>query len=162
MDDLTLKWFVSFLKGRRQCVKLNDITSNTLPITYGVPQGSILGPILFSLYINDITDIVSCGVVLYADDTVIFHDDRKILQTNLDRISDWCNENLLTINVKKSHWMKTKICGKYNRIVHKLGVGRPRPQAPTCPRPRRSTRPPRIGPPTHSCASAARRPRPRP
>ena len=122
MDDLTLKWFVSYLTGRRQCVKLNDITSNTLPITYGVPQGSILGPILFSLYINDITDIVSCGVVLYADDTVIFHDDRKILQTNLDRISDWCNENLLTINVKKSHWMKTKVCGKDADVINQVAV----------------------------------------
>ena len=118
MDDLTLKWFVSYLTGRRQCVKLNDITSNTLPITYGVPQGSILGPILFSLYINDITGIVSCGVVLYTDDTVIFHDDRKILQTKLDRISDWCNENLLTINVEKSHWMKTKVCGNLNFQAH--------------------------------------------
>ena len=112
MDELTLKWFESYLTGRQQCVKLNDLTSNALPITYGVPQGSILGPILFSMYINDISDIVDCGVVLYADDTVIFHEDREVLQTNLKRISDWCNENLLTINVKKSHWMKTKVCGK--------------------------------------------------
>ena len=64
------------------------------------------------MYINDISDIVDCGVLLYADDTVIFHEDREVLQTNLKRISDWCNENLLTINVKKSHWMKTTVCGK--------------------------------------------------
>ena len=111
MDGLTLDWFRSYLTERRQCVKLNNLISNTLPITYGVPQGSILGPILFSVYINDISDIVNCGIVLYADDTVIFHHDNDVLQSNLRRISDWCNENLLTINVKKSHWMRTKVCG---------------------------------------------------
>ena len=60
--------------------------------------------------------------MLYADDTVIFHDDRNILQTNLDQISDWCNENLLTINVKKSHWMKTKVCGKDADAINQVAV----------------------------------------
>ena len=68
---------------------------------------------MFSIYINGISDIVNCGIVLYADDTVIFHTDKNVLQYNLKLISDWCNDNLLTIKVGKSHWMKTKICGKY-------------------------------------------------
>ena len=83
MDGLTLAWFRSYLTERRQCVKLNNLTSDTLPITYGVPQGSMLGPILFSIYINDISDIVNCDVLLYADDTVIFHHDKDILQYTL-------------------------------------------------------------------------------
>ena len=77
----------------------------------------ILGPILFSIYINEIADIVNCGIVLYADDTVIFHHDKNVLQDNLKLISDWCNDNLLTINVKKSHWMRTKICGKTDERI---------------------------------------------
>ena len=112
LDIRTLSWFESYLTGRRQCVKLNSMTSDTLPITYGVPQGSILGPTLFSIYINEIANIVNCGIVLYADDTVIYHYDRTILQNNLKTISDWCNDNLLTINVKKSHWMRTRVCGR--------------------------------------------------
>ena len=112
LDEITLRWFESYLSNRRQCVKLNNLLSDTLPITYGVPQGSILGPILFSIYINDITKIVNCGIVLYADDTVIFHHEKNVLQNNLKKISTWYNDNLLTINVKKSHWMKTKVCGE--------------------------------------------------
>ena len=83
-----------------------------LPILYGVPQGSILGPILFSIYINEIADIVDCGVVLYADDTVLYHHDKHILQNNLHKIAKWCNDNLLTINAKKSHSMKLNVCGE--------------------------------------------------
>ena len=118
LDGLTLEWFRSDLSGRHQCVKLNNMLSDRLPITYGVPQGSILGPILFSIYINDIADIVNCGILLYADDTVIFHHDKNILQENLRKISGWCNDNLLTINVKKSHWMKTKVCSKDGDVGH--------------------------------------------
>ena len=119
LDEITLSWFRSYLTDRCQCVKLNNMISDTLPITYGVPQGSILGPILFTIYINDIANIVNCGIVLYADDTVIFHHDKNILQNNLKLISDWCNKNLLTINVKKSHWMKTRICGEVDDVeVH--------------------------------------------
>ena len=110
LDIVTLSWFNRYLTQRHQCVKVNNNMSGLLPITYGVPQGSILGPILFSIYINEIVDIVNCGIVLYADDTVIYHHDKNVLQDNLDTISRWCNANLLTINVKKSHWMKLKVC----------------------------------------------------
>ena len=103
LDEEILPWFESCLTNRQQCVNVNGVTSDLLTILYGVPQGSILGPILFSLFINEIADIVNCGLVLYADDTVIYHHDHKVLQDNLERISEWCNNNLLTINVGKSH-----------------------------------------------------------
>ena len=112
LDEHILLWLESYLTNRQQCVKVNGITSGLLPIVYGVPQGSILGPILFSLYINNIVNIVDCGMILYADDTVIYHHDHNVLQTTLDRITEWCNENLLTINVKKSHWLKLRICAE--------------------------------------------------
>ena len=109
LDIEIINWFKSYLGGRRQCVVLNNKTSTVLPITYGVPQGSILGPILFSLYINEIPSKINCGIVLYADDTVIYHDDVNVLQHNLTLFSDWCDDNLLTINVKKSQWMQLKV-----------------------------------------------------
>ena len=74
----------SYLSGRSQCVKLNNLISTTLPITYGVPQRSILGPIRFSLYIDNIATIVNCGIVLYADDTVIYF--QKILTITVLRL----------------------------------------------------------------------------
>ena len=110
LDNISVQWFRSYLENRKQCVIMNNMTSNTLPITYGVPQGSILGPVLFSMYINEIPNTLSCNVVLYADDTVILHDDVHILQDNLNVIVSWCNENQLTINTKKSQWMRLNIC----------------------------------------------------
>ena len=110
LDNVTTQWFKSYLGNRSQCVILNNVTSSTLAITYGVPQGSVLGPILFSLYINEIADILTCNVVLHADDTVILHENIQILQNNLNKIVNWCNDNQLTINVKKSQWMRMSIC----------------------------------------------------
>ena len=52
---------------------------------------------------------MNCGIVLYADDTVLFHPDKTVLQRNLNLVTNWCNDNLLTINVKKSHWRKIKV-----------------------------------------------------
>ena len=103
------KWFRSYLSGRVQCTIANSTTSDWLPVTHGVPQGSILGPLMFLLYINDLSNTVSASKsILFADDTVIFRADRNSdrntasLRDNLDSLNDWCNRNKVTINTDKT------------------------------------------------------------
>ena len=114
LDIGTVNWFKSYLGNRQQYVKFNNINSSILPTSYGVPQGSILGPTLFALYINDLADkFHHKNIVLYADDTVIYNSDSVVLQCMLDSTNLWCEENLLTVNCKKSQWMKTSIVHKH-------------------------------------------------
>ena len=69
----SLKWIQAFLSGRKQTVVLENEKSGTVPVsvTYGVPQGSVLGPILFLIYINDLHDKTRSKIQLFADDTTI-------------------------------------------------------------------------------------------
>ena len=70
-DDI-LQWFRSYLSDRRQCVSINGALSKFLPVSSGVPQGSVLGPLLFLLYINDIAKCCNTGMFrVFADDTGI-------------------------------------------------------------------------------------------
>ena len=105
-----LDWITSYLTNRSQCVTINNHTSSKLPITCGVPQGSILGPMLFLLYINDIVSSASkVDFQLFADDTCIFfsHKDKQILENTLNSelalIHDWLVANKLSLNVSKSN-----------------------------------------------------------
>jgi hypothetical protein len=109
---ICLKWFKNYLENRKQTVKYNTIKSDEMIITSGVPQGSILGPILFLLYINDIQNcsrIVS--IILFADDTNIFYSHtclkklNEIMQTEIKKISDWLNTNILSLNTTKTKFM---------------------------------------------------------
>ena len=68
---MTLGWIESFLVGRSQTVVLDGESSDELPVLSGVPQGSVLGPILFLLYINDLPENVQSQVRLFADDTAV-------------------------------------------------------------------------------------------
>ena len=80
-------------------MKIKNYKSTTISVTYGVSQGSILGPSLFSLYINDLAEIIpNNNLILYADDTVIFDNDIGRLQELLNLTYDWCENYLLTIN----------------------------------------------------------------
>ena len=62
---------MDYLSGRKQCVQIDDTRSDFLDITIGVPQGSILGPILFLIYVNDLDNAVDCPLALFADDTTL-------------------------------------------------------------------------------------------
>ena len=105
-------WITDYLSNRYQQVVYCGVTSHTLPVTSGVPQGSILGPLLFLLYINDLPSSLSDGAstVLYADDILLY----KPIRSNLDRssfqldvtlITNWISNNHLTINTSKTKSM---------------------------------------------------------
>ena len=90
----TLKWIQAFLSDRTQTVVLENEKSNIVPVTSGVTQGSVLGPILFLIYINDLPDSTKSKVQLFADDTVIYLavsslQAAQILQQDLDHLNKW-------------------------------------------------------------------------
>ena len=98
------------LSDRTQCVVANNCTSLNANVTCGVPQGSVLGPLLFLTYINDLgSTLTNSDHFLYADDTVIYSsgsNQRQIthnLQLDLNNFHSWCQGNKLTINTKKSN-----------------------------------------------------------
>ena len=99
---------------RQQCVKIEEARSSYKTISYGVPQGSILGPLFFIMYVNDLmrlSDDDIAHILMYADDTVIFYADSDIstacsrVEQYLSKLHEWCNANKLTIHVKKTHHM---------------------------------------------------------
>ena len=109
---VTLDWFASYLSNRKQFVSINNENSDYNTINCGVPQGSILGPVLFLLYIND---IVECSKLLYfllfADDTNLFYSCDKLdkLITTVNRelmnLATWFRANKLSLNVDKTNFM---------------------------------------------------------
>ena len=90
---------------------MNGITSPATKTTHSVPQGSILGPLLFNLYINDLPGITKFKMLLYADDSVIyasadsFHDAWQAVQTDLENVNLWCRYHKLSMNCSKTKAM---------------------------------------------------------
>jgi hypothetical protein len=106
INSTTLKWIQSFLAGRVQRVVLGEGKSDWIPVTSGVPQGSVLGPLLFVLYINDLADNLQGECKLYADDTKLFRrvksqEDCKSLQSDLDALHKWTIDWKLHLNLSK-------------------------------------------------------------
>ena len=103
--------FKSYLENRKQCVSYKDVSSTFLPITTGVPQGSVLGSFLFLIYINDLPICSKFNTTLYADDTVLIYSDKNInslnLKTNeeLEKINLWFLINKLSLNLSKTKYM---------------------------------------------------------
>jgi retron-type reverse transcriptase len=104
-----LKWSETYFKNRNQCVNVHNQKSTALDTPTGVPQGSVLSPILFSLYINDLPSVCSdVEIQLYADDAVIYtHGSNKLqaaakLTNALNRISTWLIQSSLQLNASKT------------------------------------------------------------
>ena len=113
-NDSCLSWFESYLSNRTQRVSLNNNLSDAADIIYGVPQGSILGPLLFLIFINDLSlyiQITSISDDLYADDTYYYcsYHDKLVLERNLkaslDCLQRWCRENDMVLNRDKTKVM---------------------------------------------------------
>ena len=108
LSEGLLRWFKSYLSHRRQRVVLNWVESNWADVIAGVPQGSILGPLLFLIYINDIVNNIRSFIRLFADDTTIYiiidnpQTAAFILNTDLETINGWSHDWLVDFNPTKT------------------------------------------------------------
>ena len=121
---IPLTWLENYLTNRKQYVDLNGICSETHNITCGVPQGSILGPLLFLIYINDVSH--SSGILkftLFADDTNVLYSSKDLKNYNstinneLDKLALWFKTNKLSLNAKKTNYMVFKN-SKRKKTIH--------------------------------------------
>ena len=121
-------WFNDYLSGRTQSVNVNGTYSDTVDLSLGVPRGSVLGPLLFIVFINDLPTVVHCcKIVLYANDTApfFFFADRNIqtiqtsLQEDLNAVGVWFSLNRLLVNCDKTTVM---LFGSKKRLARSQGL----------------------------------------
>ncbi len=135
MRGIVLNWFKSYIQNRKQFVRYQSCDSEYKDIKCGVPQGSILGPLLFILYINDITNTTSLfEMILFIDDTTLLYSHPDIsskidcINKELCEISNWFKANKLSINASKTNYMimgTSHITNKYidvNSCIQNVNV----------------------------------------
>jgi len=125
IGGLLLKWIHDFLTNRKMRVVLNGHKTDWAAVLSGVPQGSVLGPLLFFIYVNEIPDIIESSVKMFADDTKLWRtiqseEDEQILQHDLDRLEDWSKEWLLKFNASKCKVMQI---GRKKTVNYQLRDG---------------------------------------
>lgn len=126
-----VKLIESYLYDRKQAVWLNETLSNFLPVPSGVPQGSVLGPVLFSLYINDLPGILQhCSVHIFADDVQLYINCNgmnaeticRLINDDLNSIKSWADANFLTLNARKSQALQITRCNNVELLNLKIGT----------------------------------------
>ena len=108
-----LLWVHNYLTQRRQFVQIDDRSSEMVPVHFGVPQGSILGPVLFNLYVADLQGMLDCPCYQYADDTTFYLHSKVSalaqcsveLNGVLSRLGDYSESSNLALNCSKTKWM---------------------------------------------------------
>ena len=121
-SNSAVKWFRSYLSDRKQLTDLSGTRSELDNITCGVPQGSILGPLLFLMYVNDMEIAVQCKLLLYADDSALLipgrnlKDIEKQLSRELSCISEWLVDNKLSLHLGKT---ESILFGQKRKIKNK-------------------------------------------
>ena len=112
ISDQTISWVTSYLSGRQQRTLVNGDMSSWKNISYGVPQGSTLGPLLFLLFVDDVVKIeTSSKCIMYADDIVLYCADSTVnsnlntLKSDMSKVTEWSNMSRLTINFAKTKVM---------------------------------------------------------
>ena len=115
-----LSWIKDFLHDRTQQVALEGVKSNTTSVSSGVPQGTVLGPLLFLVFINDLPECVSSSIRLYADDALLYRsvktqDDIEILHSDLTKVQEWEQRWLMSFNADKCEVLR--ISNKRKNII---------------------------------------------
>ena len=129
-DHVSSRWFENYLAERHQCVKVGAVKSEFIRISKGVPQGSILGPVLFIIYINNVVNTLrSCNIHLYADDTILycFSDSVQksvhVLQIAFNLFQKSLLDLKLALNAEKTKFMlftKGRVFTEYNPHLYSL------------------------------------------
>uniref|UniRef100_A0A8C6SXY0 Reverse transcriptase domain-containing protein n=1 Tax=Neogobius melanostomus TaxID=47308 RepID=A0A8C6SXY0_9GOBI len=124
-SEKAINWMKSYLTNRMQCVVVNGVKSPYRECTVGVPQGSILGPVLFSLYINDLPDACrNTQIQMYADDAVIYtpakniQEAGRILTSEMAQVQNWLSKSCLLLNTKKTVCMMFSKQNKKTTNLH--------------------------------------------
>ena len=108
-----LQWIRDYLSNRQQRVRVNGVYSDSIPVRSGVPQGSVLGPALFLIFVADVSSIVQNFISLFADDTKLYsyiidtetdgHHTPTSIQTDINTLVNWCDNMQMSYNIEKCH-----------------------------------------------------------